>query len=284
MKFIRFTIVIIWSFCFILLVHVDSISQNLMEKVDSGLVKLVQLQQELKKIHPLLESLYPVAVVENDSIYIFDYDSIAADYIFIKKDHVPFPMGKGIRASFPLSVYDNIPSCVVSPEVFDSLSGYPVIFHEFIHCGLVYTSEQKLKSGLNISLEAMRNENYSWELTHPFPYDDSLVITMFGEFITSLKIREGIKVKKIRSEMRNYLNPLDFEYMVWEEWKEGFARLIENKIQAELGLGINNSVNLKSLNRVSFYFSGSEFINFLIKENESLFLNSEQLFETMLNY
>lgn len=36
--------------------------------------------------------------------------------------------------------------------------------------------------------------------------------------------------------MKDTLTTPDYEYMVWEEWKEGFARLIENRIRNNLEL------------------------------------------------
>ncbi len=34
--------------------------------------------------------------------------------------------------------------------------------------------------------------------------------------------------KAVRRKLRKTLDRIDFEYMVWVEWKEGFVRYIEN--------------------------------------------------------
>jgi len=36
--------------------------------------------------------------------------------------------------------------------------------------------------------------------------------------------------------MRKYLKNHDYEYMIWQQWKEGFARYIENKIRNTLNV------------------------------------------------
>ncbi|MGB4528172.1 MAG: hypothetical protein WBI68_01060, partial [Bacillota bacterium] len=53
----------------------------------------------------------------------------------------------------------------------------------------------------------------------------------------------------------------------WQEWKEGFARYIENKIRAYLGLPLNLAGDLiddsSPFTRVSFYAGGAMLIGFL---------------------
>lgn len=47
-----------------------------------------------------------------------------------------------------------------------------------------------------------------------------------------------------------------YEYMVWQEWKEGFARVIENRIRDRLGLPQNAGGSSSLLIRT--VFSGGE--------------------------
>ena len=71
--------------------------------------------------------------------------------------------------------------------------------------------------------------------------------------------------------------------MIWQEWKEGFARLIENKIRIYLKLVKNNSGYKQPYSRVTFYYGGAKFINYLSKENPGLYLDIEMLFHHMKN-
>jgi hypothetical protein len=79
--------------------------QTIISEVDTALLKLITMQKEIKGLHPFLNQLHPIAIVENDHLYIFDFDHLSKKYQYQKKEPVPFPMPEGIRASFPLSSY-----------------------------------------------------------------------------------------------------------------------------------------------------------------------------------
>ena len=49
----------------------------------------------------------------------------------------------------------------------------------------------------------------------------------------------GVVMEK-RAALRQSLSRDDREYMVWQEWKEGFARLIENRIRGRSELAENH--------------------------------------------
>ena len=69
-----------------------------------------------------------------------------------------------------------------------------------------------------------------WEINHPFPYEDSFVINKTIELESFLEKESITGVVYFHSQMRDYLNKIDYEYMIWQEWKEGYARYIENLI------------------------------------------------------
>lgn len=251
--------------------------------IDTSLVNLVGLHNNIKNIHPFLESLQPIAVVKADYLFIFDLDSSKGKYKFQKKEPVPFQMPAGIRASFPLSVYNNKPTCIVTDDAFKSLEEYVIIFHEFVHCFQANTIEYELKSKLNIYQEAMNNADYSWEINYPFPYNDSVFVNCYSGFIESMAKNDYGKVKEYRDRLKSHLNDKEYEYIVWQEWKEGFARLIENKIRKRLKLEENKYGKDLPFHRVSFYYGGEKYINYLTDNDENLFLDLEKLFEKMLN-
>ncbi len=196
--------------------------------VESSLQKLTQMHEEIRDIHSFLSRLHPIAVVEGGSLFIFDADSLGQVYKFQKKEPVPFPMDKGIRASFPLASFGGRPTCVVSREVFDSTKGYATIFHEFIHCTQYLTCENQLKQGLQITQAAASAKNYSWEINHPFPYGDAGFVREYTNQLRALAEHDSGTAVQIRRDLKRRLPQIDYEYMVWVEWKEGLARFIEN--------------------------------------------------------
>lgn len=261
----------------------DTLSEaSFLAHADSVLMKLVQMQQEIKEIHPYLSIRHPIAIVENDELYVFDNDSSLGHYTFRKKDPVPFPMPKGIRASFPLSTYGGKPSCVVSLEVFDEPKGYATVFHEFIHCAQYQTVEPELKQQLEVARQADREKNYSWEINYSFPYQDSTFANDYNSFLLTLKEGSGKEIERSAHALKVHLAKTDYEYMVWEEWKEGFARFIENKVRARLGVTPNQGGSDLPYNRVTFYYGGEMFIGYLVGRDERLLTGMKELFGRML--
>ena len=86
----------------------------LIGEIDSSLQCLIKMQKDMRWIHPFLNELHPIVFAENDYLYIFDFDTLSGGYSFIKKEPVPFPLPDKVRASFPLSVYDSKPCCIVT--------------------------------------------------------------------------------------------------------------------------------------------------------------------------
>lgn len=262
----------------------QSSSEELAAKLDSSLTELVKLLTEVKDIHPCLKEFYPIAVPYADSLLIFDYNSVSGRYSFVKETVQPFPLPDGIQASFPLSDYDNRPTCIVSPETFKSKSGYVTVMHEFIHCCQYSSVETGLKQSLEVYNKAMKKKDYSWEITYSFPYGDSMFIDYYNRFKTALE-RDSIEsAKQYRIKLKAYLNRTDFEYMLWEEWKEGLARYVENKINDRLKLNRNDYGKDEPYNRVSFYYSGELFITRLTEVDPGLAGEMKSLFMKMKNF
>ena len=241
--------------------------------------KLSEIQENVRDIHPFLNRLHPIVIVENNHFYIFNYDSTKSSYIFLKKQPTPFPLPAGVQASFPVN---GIPSCVVTKKIFDLLNGYVTIFHEFMHCSQAEICESKLKKKLILGREGIEKNDPSWEINHPFPYKNQEFVKAYSELMEGLDSKDKEIIVACRLQLRKILDQADFEYMIWQEWKEGFARLIENKIQARLKLDINNYGLNKPYNRVTFYVGGAKLIQYLSQENNESFLNLELLFNKMI--
>jgi hypothetical protein len=263
----------------------QQINENLLlHKIDSCLVKLTEVKNKAVDINKCFESFYPIAIAVKDSLYIYDNPGNSSKYTLVKKTAQPFPIPSGIQASFPLSVYDNKAVCVITPTTFTKPDGNAFILHEFIHCCQFNSVETEIKEELSIYKEAMEKQDYMWEMNHPFPYNDTLYCELSGLFKSALISNNVDAAKKIRLEIKNHLSKNDFEYLLWQEWKEGFARYNENKIRAMLGLEINNYGSDEPYDRVSFYYSGDLLSGRLIENEPGLINDMRLLYERMKSF
>ena len=240
--------------------------------------KIFEIQKQIRDIHPLLERVFPVVVAKDGHFLIFDVDPLGEKYVFIKKEPSPVPLPKKLRASFPLECYGNRAACVVSEDAFDSIEGYVLIFHEFVHCYQWESCEQELREGLTVAKDETAKGNYMWEINYPFPYDDPRFERAYLNFLTALDSGNPEKVSESRKHLRKILGEKDFEYMVWQEWKEGFARFIENRIRRRLGLEENHFGLERPWGRVLFYEGGARFIEFLCSQERDLLTDIKAIF------
>jgi hypothetical protein len=254
----------------------------LVEKYGESLQKIFEIQKKIERIHPFLKKLYPVAIVKEDIFYVFDLDPSGKRYVLAKLAKPAIIVPDGIRAAFPLDFYDNKMACVVTGDVFDDLSGYVMIFHEFVHCAETDCCEYKLKSGLGVAQRAQASGDFMWELNHPFPYEDSDFSEIYAIFLEAAAKGDANTVFRCRTFLKEVLNTPDYEYMVWQEWKEGFARLIENRIRNRLELEENHAGIEQAFNRVTFYEGGALYISILFEKDKSLEKDIEALFHKML--
>lgn len=242
------------------------------------LQKVFEVQGIIQDIHPFLAKLFPIAIVENDHFLIYDTEPNNQRYAFVRKAATPMPIPQGVRAAFHLESYNNRMACVVTSDVFDEPDGYVTIFHEFIHCQQAESCEQKLKQRLGVARQAQEVNDYMWEINHPFPYAAPEFVQLYQSFLNEHTLSE---IKSIRQQLRSILKQHDYEYMVWQEWKEGFARFIENRIRRRLGLPENHAGKELPFHRVTFYEGGAHFIEVLEKHSPELLLDIELLFEHM---
>lgn len=241
--------------------------------------KIISFQKKIGHVHPFLKYFYPVAIADRGYFYIYTYDKKDNKFKSTKKIKTPFPIQQGMKAAFPV---EGTTMCVVTPEIFNTIEGYVFIFHEFIHCHQAAVCEQKLKENLEIYKAAMEKKNWSWELNHKFPYTDKSFVELYTIFLESLKKSDIAGINKSRTALKTFLKKNDYEYVVWQEWKEGFARYVENKMRSVLGLKENISGRDVAYNRVSFYAGGERLIKYLISENPELNTNIEKLFKVMM--
>ena len=254
------------------------------EKYSESLQKLFVYRDRIKSLHPLLERLHPVAIVENKTFYVFDIDEAAGRYVFASSASATMPIPPRVRAAFPLDFYHNRAACVVTGDVFDSIEGYVIIFHEFVHCYQWNTVEPVLRKDLPIAVKAAEEQNYMWELNHPFPYVDPSFEENYKAFIEALDNNDLTSAAQHRNALKESVSPLDFQYMVWQEWKEGFALFLENRIREQLQLERNMTGRRKPYNRTVFYAGGESLISSLSEQESEILSDLELLFKLIKNF
>lgn len=248
-----------------------------------NLERLQEFHKEIKDIDISVSELHPVTLVEDNTFFIFDLNESGEKYEYKLESPTPMPMPKGVLASFPLDCYHEKSSAIISSSAFDSMEGYIFIFHEFVHCFQWENVERDIRATLEIERKNREINNYMWELTHPFPYEDPDFINETIE-LDSLFDNEDISgVFNYYSNMKNYLSKIDYEYMIWQQWKEGFARYIENLLRNRVDLRPNISKLKPIFTRVSFYDMGSKYINLLIKDNPAFKSDIKGLYNKMFN-
>ena len=70
----------------------------------------------------------------------------------------------------------------------------------------------------------MERKDFMWELEHPFPYGDADFVRDYKDLLSALGTGDEGRVVSIRKALKERLSWEDWEYMTWQEWKEGTAR------------------------------------------------------------
>ncbi|MBU3146673.1 hypothetical protein [Clostridium sp. CF012] len=156
------------------------------------------------------------------------------------------------------------------------------IFHEFVHCFQSENCEDEIRVSLEIERKSKEENNYMWEINHPFPYENSIFIKKATELNDYFNAKDYNSVLNYHKQMKECLSNIDFEYMIWQEWKEGYARYIENIIRVRLGIDINTNKLQAPFDRVCFYEIGSKYIDLLVNVNASLKSNIKDLYYRMI--
>lgn len=247
----------------------------------AGLDTLVVLWQDIRDLHEYLRDLQPIALVVGDSMVIFEPDAAGTAYQYRSTESTPFPMSSGIRAAFPLQAMGGRSACVVGEGVFASEEELILVLHEFVHCSQANTVEFEIKATLPIATRAAEAGDFMWEIQHPFPYTDSLFVEHYSAMIASFRAGHAEQALVERAMLRDHLSAIDLQYLVWEEWKEGLARYLENLIRAERGVPVNRYGGEPPYDRIVFYVGGSEYIAYLLGENPGLGADPKALFNAI---
>jgi hypothetical protein len=236
------------------------------------------LHRRIRDIHPAFHQLYPVAVVREGHFYIYEPVPNHWTYRLVKTAPDPYHLPVGIRAAMPLDFWGNRIACVVTPDVFDEPDGYVMIQHEFVHCYQWETCEPRLKETLAVYRQAMARHDFMWELQHPFPYADPAFQRDYQRMLRSLADGDLDHARADRQAIRERLSREDWEYMTWQEWKEGLARYLENAIRARLRLPENRGGAKPPFDRICFYAGGAALIGALERERPGTVKDIEALY------
>lgn len=256
-------------------------NRNIELKYLECLHHLIELQDKVKWIHPLLQEHFPIVIVENSQLNIFEYDNGNYYLSLVVPDTMNLPLG--IRVAFPLQYLQNKAAVVVTGEVFDTISDQVIIFHEFAHCYQYHTCEMKLRESIELAKRFDNTSNYSWELDYKFPYSDSQYIENTKLLFESLNKNDHKLIDIARRNLKKCLSSEQVEYMVWQEWKEGFARYIENQIKLFLGISTNHGGREEPFRRGTFYEMGSQLISLIVQNYPDSLYHIEELYYAIQN-
>ncbi len=242
--------------------------------------QLDTLKQKAQTIHPVWKNYYPVTIAHKDDYYIFQYrDSVGWE--LVKKVHQPGQVPKHIQAAFPMSFWENRMSCVIDPSVLQSVDNELVIFHEFVHCYQWDTCEVPIKNSLKIYQTAMQKQDWMWELNYPFPYEKPEFQKLYKEMIDATLLDNKELAQNYRTKIKMLLTNEQWEYLCWQEFKEGSARWLENKLRLAYGYNKKESKMNGDWDRTIFYEGGSRIIEMFVTKKPELITDFVNLWEEM---
>lgn len=226
-----------------------------LDAITAAVVGIMGPQHAAEAVHPLFRTCYPVAVVTEGQLLIFERSEKTQSYKLVTTTAAPFPLPTNVAAAFPLEACGGRITCVVGTEGLGSRGWYLKVLHEFVHCYQFETCEVELKRSLTIN----RADDPTWEIAYPFPYNQPSFAQSFKEYLGALSERNE-DAPACRQRVLAALAHPDREYMIWQEWKEGYARLVENRLRRLWNLPENHAGGVPPFSRVSFYESGSLYI------------------------
>ncbi len=255
--------------------------ESVAQKYHTSLQRVFDVTERACDVHPLLAQPCPIALVEEDTFFIFDVSSPQGPYRPVKQTPMPVPVPPGVRAAFPLDAYDGRSVCVVTGDVFDSLDGYATLLHEFVHCHQWHTVEPVLRERLKIARDAKARNDPMWEINHPFPYADTDFVETYSAFLDAGQAKDLSVALSRLSQFKDIFRTEDNEYLTWQMWKEGLARWVENGVRRRLGLDENHGGGKVPFSRVSFYEGGARLIEMLNAKEPQIVYDLGRLFERM---
>ena len=120
-----------------------------------------------------------------------------------------------------------------------------------------------------------------WELNYPFPYTKKEFTEAYAFFLSTMIQNDLEAASEIRKNLRLLLSKEEYSYMIWVEWKEGFARWVENKVRNKFEIKENHTGGIEPFDRVTFYEGGSQLIELIFNSNPQVVQDLEKLYESI---
>jgi len=247
-----------------------------------SLKEIINLHQRIQNIDLCVKSLHAVAIVKNNVFFVFDYNRTKKVYELVYEKHVPgMKIPDKVLASFPLDFYNMKPAAVISEDALTSLEKQIFVFHEFVHCFQYENGEMNLKEDLNIFSKYKKENNPMWEINHEFPYNNADFIKHITSLFSAYNAPDEKNILSIYGELKNTLSDIDYEYMIWQEFKEGYARYVENSIRLNLEIAPNDTCPKEPFNRTVFYWTGSKHISLIKDVQKKSFSSLRELYDLL---
>lgn len=231
--------------------------------------KIPALQAAVRDLHPLFDRLYPIGVVDDDRLLVYDVDPGRRTYRLVRNSVIPGPISAGTRTTVPLSDYGNRPVCIVTRDVFDSVDDCIAVFHEFVHCAQWEAGESELATALTMAYKRVGQVSV-WAVRYPFGYDNDGLVYAYRRMFAALEAGDLATGLSWHADAASSLAPLDREFMIWHEWKEGSARWLENKVRRRLGVRRNERGRSGAFGPEAFHTGGAELIQLLVRNEPPL--------------
>lgn len=243
-----------------------------LKEIELALSPVLKKKQEACQVHSLFNHQYPIGIGVSDKLYVFQEQS--GGYQYKATVSMPMEIQEGTKAAFSVDNFEEC-CCIITPSCLKESNFYATILHEFVHCYQDRTCEQALKGQLEIYQRAISSHDYMWEINHAYPYTNPDYI----ELIQNISSLDYHQIQNALSNLKSILEANHYEYMIWQIWKEGFARFIENKILHMNGIIENDGGNeLVSPSRTSLYFIGDRIWRQLELQNTDLIEDIEKVF------
>lgn len=249
----------------------------------NALNKLITMQKEIVDISIALGKIYPIAIVKDNVFYVFDFDEDKGIYEYKCEFKSPMSIDEDVFAAFILEFYNNKVSAVINQNALDTLEGYIFVFHEFVHCYQLENGEVELKSTVKLAEKSISEKNFMWEITYEFPYENKTFIKMTTDYEEFYENNDLDNIKNYYKQLKDSLDEFSYEYMIWQQWKEGYARYIENLIRERFKHNKNYKRIKPPYNRGIFYEIGCRYIELLVKNDKYLLNDIKGLYFKMIS-
>ncbi|MBD3270282.1 hypothetical protein GF376_02040 [Candidatus Peregrinibacteria bacterium] len=238
---------------------------------------VIEHKNDAVPVHQLFSSDFFVGIGIHKDLHIFELEETTC--LYHSSVQLPMDVPVGTRAAFPIESLKDY-CCIITPECLVEPAGYVSILHEMVHCHQGRTCELELKNTLQIHQKAVQANDYMWELNHQFPYSNLL----FRSLIENVSGWSAADTSAILVKLKSELSQMDYEYMIWQIWKEGFARFTENIIRRSDSLPENVAGNNSSKpDRQSLYYVGDFIWRQLKKKDRNLVASIGESFGIILN-